>query len=170
MQTFWKWLIHRHPGSPRGIENIANRFFPVHVAIAVLATSLIKSDPFTFASKALFPASSILIGMSLAWTTRASTLLQSADLRDALFRNDRRAEDYVYGFQLAILVIMLMVTYVAIMAGGGLSVNVFGQETDSLLSGFWLYLLLSLAMRECWGVVNFTNLLSLLDYRRSEKR
>ncbi|GAA4214695.1 hypothetical protein GCM10022253_07760 [Sphingomonas endophytica] len=108
--------------------------------------------------------------MSLAWTTRASTLLQSADLRDALFRNDRRAEDYVYGFQLAILVIMLMVTYVAIMAGGGLSIIVFGQETDSLLSGFWLYLLLSLAMRECWGVVNFTNLLSLLDYRRGEKR
>jgi hypothetical protein len=51
-----------------------------------------------------------------------------------------------------------------------LSIIVFGQETDSLLSGFWLYLLLSLAMRECWGVVNFTNLLSLLDYRRSEKR
>lgn len=168
MQSFWKWLIKGTEGSPAGLRNIINRYLLVHIAIALLASYLIKNDPFSFATKALFPAASILIGMSLAWTTRASTILQSKDLRDALFRNDRNAGDYIYGFQLAILVIIVMVVFVAIMAGGGTRLSIFGNRIDEFLSGFWLYLLLSLALRECWGVVNFTNMLSLLEYIRTK--
>ena len=169
MDTFWKWLRCGSADGPAGIRNIINLYLPVHVMIAGLASWLIKRDPFSFASKALFPAASILIGMSLAWTTRAATILQTKELRDALFSKERPAEDYVYGFQLSILVIIIMVTYVATMAGGGLSLCVFGQKADQAVSGFWLYFLLSLALRECWGVVNFTNMLSMLEYRRSTK-
>ncbi|MDR6853660.1 magnesium-transporting ATPase (P-type) [Sphingomonas sp. BE123] len=136
--------------------------------MALTATYLIAADPFSFASKALFPAASVLIGMSMAWTTRASTVMQSKDLREALFNDQRPAEDYIYGFQLSILIVIFMVVYVAVMAGGGLRVSFFSREWDRLLSGYWMYFVISLALRECWGVVNFTNMLSMLDYRRNK--
>lgn len=61
-----------------------------------------------------------------------------------------------------------MVIYVSIMAGGGIRLVVFGKKWDEIASAFWLYLVISLALKECWGVVNFTNMLSMLEYRRTK--
>lgn len=167
MESFWRWLFIGSQGGPRGVYNIVNRFMFFHVLVGVAAALLINNDPFTFAQKALFPAASILIGMSLAWTTRASTILQSKELRERLFDRERSAEDYIYGFQLAILIIISMVGFTAIMAGGGTRLHVLGEPYDVIVSAFWLYFLMSLSLRECWGVVNFTNMLSMLDYKRT---
>lgn len=166
MDSFWKWLFFGSGSAPAGIRNLFNKFIIAHVIVAICAENFIRSDPFTFAGKALFPAASILIGMSMAWTTRASTILQSKELREALFTRDRPAEDYIYGFQLAILVVISMVVFVAIMAGGGVDIRILGSPRDEFASGFWMYFILSLSLRECWGVVNFTNMLSMLEYRR----
>lgn len=169
MDSFWKWLLHGS-GSRAGFYNIVNSWIVFHCAIATVMTFSLSSDGFEFANLSLFPAASILVGMSLAWTTRASTLLQSEDLRNRLFAQDRPPEDYIYGYQLAILVIVVMVAYTAVMAGGGFKFVVFGDPVDRLLSTFVMFCLMSLALRECWGVVNFTNLLSLLEYRRSSEK
>lgn len=147
MTNFWKWVFKGVESAPPGYKSIVNAYLFFHVLIALIAQTLIKSDPFIFAGKALFPAASILIGMSMAWTTRASTILQSKELRSALFSADRPAEDYVYGFQLAILIIIIMVTYVSIMAGGGFNLSVLGNPIDQYASGFWMYLLLSISLR-----------------------
>jgi hypothetical protein len=168
MDTFWKWFVSGSRSGPRGLWNVLNWFLFLHIVAAGAATYLIVADPVTFAQKALFPAASILIGLSMAWTTRASTILQSKELRDALFSDSRPPEDYIYGFQLAILVVMAMLVYVAIMAGGGLNISVFGQRWDELGSAFWMYLLMSLTLRECWGVINATNMLSMLEYLRTK--
>ncbi|WP_374146529.1 hypothetical protein [Sphingomonas sp. 28-63-12] len=168
MITFWKWLRVGSGNAPAGFRNIFNAWLALHATIALAATYSIVADPVSFAAKALFPASSVLIGMSMAWTTRASTVLQTKELRDALFNDERPAEDYVYGFQLSILIVMIMVGYVALMAGGGINLTVFGNYWDNRLSAYWMYFLISLALRECWGVVNFTNMLSMLEYRRKK--
>lgn len=168
MVSFWKWFFVGANGGPAGFRNIVNSYLFLHFATSALCLLFINSNPFDFAGKALFPAASILVGMSLAWTTRASTILQSPDLRSALFQSDRSAEDYVYAFQLAILVVIVMVVCVAIMAGGGIAVSVFGAKWDEYVAGAVLYFLLSLALRECWGVVNFTNMLSMLEYIRTK--
>lgn len=164
--TFWQWLRRGTGNSLPGWHNLINRFLLVHVLVATTATAIINADPFDFAATALFPAASILVGMSLAWTTRAATVLQNAEFRQRLVSNDRPAEDYIYGYQLAILTIIVMVAYVSVMAGGGINLVVFGAPVDQYTSAFFLYLLLSMSLRECWGVVNFTNLLSLLDFNR----
>lgn len=166
METFWKWLFKGAGASKAGLKNVFNKYLIVHGAVGMISTYLIAGDPFQFASKALFPAASILIGISIAWTTRAYTVLQARELREAIFTAERPAEDYIYGFQLSILVVMIMVIYVAVMAGGGINLSIFGEKWDKLLAGFWLYFILSLALRECWGVINFTNMLSMLEYRR----
>jgi hypothetical protein len=167
IDTFWKWLARGSGQSVAGWRNVVNWFFVIHVGIAATATATIKSDPFEFARTALFPAASILVGMSLAWTTRAAAVLQTSDLRAQLLNEQRPAEDYIYGYQLSILLIIIMVAYVAVMAGGGVDVSVLGAPADRYVSGFFLYLLLSLSLRECWGAVNFTNMLTLLDFRRA---
>lgn len=168
MDSFWSWFLKGSQKGPRGIWNILNLFLIVHCLIAGSATFLIVNDPVTFAQKALFPASSILIGLSMSWTTRASAILQSKELRERLFSVSRPAEDYVYGFQLAILVVIIMLVYVAILAGGGLRVSVFGQPWDTYASAFWMYFLFSITIRECWGVINATNMLSMLEYIRTK--
>ncbi|WP_242097823.1 hypothetical protein [Sphingomonas sp. CROZ-RG-20F-R02-07] len=138
----------------------------IHVIVAALSMSLINENPFIFAQKALFPACSILIGLSMAWTTRASTMLQIKELREKLFTDERPTEDYIYGFQLAILVVIVMISYVAIMAGGGVKISFLGDRWDAWMAGFWMYFLISLTLRECWGVINATNMLSMLEYMR----
>lgn len=168
MITFWKWLVFGVKSAPSGWLNVFNKWLILHVIIAFLCLYLINADAYNFASKALFPASSVLVGLSMAWTTRASTVLQSKELRATLFNESRPAEDYIYGFQLSIMIVMIMVAYIACMAGGGIALSVFGSPWDQHIAGFWMYLLISLSLRECWGVVNFTNMLSLLDYTRNK--
>jgi hypothetical protein len=168
MDSFWDWFLKGSKKGPRGVWNIINWFLIVHLVIAVAATVLIVNDPVSFAQKALFPASSILIGLSMSWTTRASNILQTKDLRDKIITAERPAEDYVYGFQLAILIVVIMLVYVAIMAGGGLRISIFGQPWDSYASAFWMYFLMSLTLRECWGIINATNMLSMLEYLRTK--
>lgn len=166
IDSFWKWLAVGSQGSSPGWRNIVNLFLPVHLVIGYVCMQLIQTDPYEFARTALFPAASILVGLSLAWTTRASTALQNKNLRDKLITDYRPAEDYVFGYQLAILVIIGMVVYICVMAAGGLDISVFGKDIDKYLSGYWMYTAISVALRECWGVVNFTNMLTLLDYRK----
>jgi hypothetical protein len=168
MDSFWTWLYKGSKHGPRGIKNILNAYLIVHVSIAALATHLMVADPVVFAQKALFPASSILVGLSMAWTTRAYTILQTKDLREMLFSEQRPAEDYIFGFQLSILVVVVMIVYVAVMAGGGIKIGLLGQPLDSQASAFWMYFLISLTLRECWGVINATNMISILEYMRTK--
>lgn len=104
----------------------------------------------------------------MAWTTRAYTILQTKDLREMLFSEQRPAEDYIFGFQLSILVVVVMIVYVAVMAGGGIEIGLLGQPLDSQASAFWMYFLISLTLRECWGVINATNMISILEYMRTK--
>jgi hypothetical protein len=164
--TFWQWLISGSENSPAGIFNILNRYLSVHILVAILALLLIRVDAFTFAKSALFPASSILIGISMAWSTRAAVVFQDNEMRERLFDSTRPPEDYVYSFQLAVFVIVFMVCYTAIMAAGGLKVTTGNYKIEQIGSSFFLYFLMSLSVRECWGVVNFTNMLMLLNFRR----
>ena len=162
IQTFWHWLSWGAPNSRPGWSLVLNRWLVLHVGVAVALSLAVKVDPFTFAAKALFPAASILVGMAVAWTSRATAVLQDKSFRSIVITDDRPLEDYLYGYQLSLLIIISMVVYVAIMASGGFRFIVVSREISQYISGFFLYLFLSIAIRECWTVINFSNLLSLL--------
>jgi hypothetical protein len=118
-------------------------------------------SPYDFAAKALFPAAAILVGMAVAWTSRAAAVLQDEKFRNAVISEETPLEGYVYGYQLALLVIMIMVVFVTITANGGIRTSLRADVAIGT-TGVTLYALLSLAMRECWGVINFSSLLSIL--------
>ncbi|WP_134095059.1 hypothetical protein [Novosphingobium sp. PhB55] len=165
IETFWRWLISRQARGRTGLSLLISRWIFVDAAVAVTAVLLLKVDGFQFASKALFPAASILVSMSVAWTARGSSVINDKKFRDKILNDDRPLEDYVYGYQLSLLVIMITVVYISIMAVGGINVTFINEKTSILVSGFWLYFLLSMSVRSCWSVIDFSNMLGILNSR-----
>lgn len=169
IQTFWSWLYR---GAGTGKSGLRLLFLswriPIHATVAISLLCFIKANPFDFAAKALFPAASILVSMAVAWTSRAATILQDAEFRRKVITNSNPLEGYVYGYQLSLLIIITMIVYVSIMAGGGLNLTIISTHFSVNLSGFWLYFLLSFAVGQCWQVIDFSNLLTLL-HERSKK-
>jgi hypothetical protein len=126
---------------------------------------LMPVSPYAFAAKALFPAASILVGMAVAWTSRAAAVLQDEKFRSAVIDNDRPIEAYLYGYQLSLLIIIVMVIFVSITANGGIQIYGFSQRIAEATTAIAMYSLLSISIRECWSVINFSNLLSILHSR-----
>lgn len=165
IKTFWSWFWKGTGHSKSGIRILISWRLIVHVLVSFFLLALMAVDPFTFAGQALFPAASILVSMAVAWTSRASTILQDSEFRNSIIRETNPLEAYVYGYQLSLLIIIGMVVYVAIMASGGLDIIILSREFSVAISGFWLYFLLSLSIAQCWQVIDFSNLLTLLHER-----
>lgn len=163
--TFWSWFFSGVPGSRPGWKLLVRMSILGHVAVAAVMLGLLNSEPFEFAGKALFPAASILVSMAVAWTSRAATILQDVEFRSKLVGESNPIEDYVYGYQLSLLIIISMVVYISVMASGGISLNLPINIPIEELSGFLLYFLLSLSVAQCWQVIDFSNLLTLLHQR-----
>lgn len=161
--TFWSWFWKGTANSKAGIMLIIKWQNITHLLIATFLLLFINSDPFVFASKALFPAASILVSMAVAWTARASTVLQDVNFKKKVISDKNPLEAYVYGYQLALLIIITMVVYVAIMAGGGIEMPFVSNDISKPASGFFLYLLLSFSIAQCWQVIDFSNLITLLN-------
>lgn len=159
--TFWKWFLG-FGGARPGVMLILGWPTLIHASIAASLTFLLKSDGFDFALKALFPAASIFVGMSIAWTFRAATVLNDKGFRKKVINENNPIEEYLYGFQLSILILMFTVAYISLMAAGGFNFYIISVYWSIKLSSFWLYFLISMSVRECWSIVNFTNLLSIL--------
>ena len=156
--TFWKWFWSGAAPSKAGWRLLINRWLLLHISVAAFLYHFVDVDPYQFAGKALFPAASILVGMAVAWTSRASTILQDKEFREKIVNEDRPLEDYVYGYQLSLLVIMSLVVFVTLVANGGLKFEFIPNKIATDITGVSLYFLLSMAIRECWSVVNFSNL------------
>ena len=162
---FWPWFWGGTANSKSGLRLLINWHLLIHITIASLLLASVRADPFIFAGKALFPAASILVSMAVAWTSRASSILQDSDFKKKILSDKNPLESYVYGYQLSLLIIIGMVVYVAIMASGGLTFVIYNRHFSESISGFFLYFLLSLAVSQCWQVIDFSNMLSLLHER-----
>jgi hypothetical protein len=169
MTTFWPWFFSGVGNAPAGFRSLLSRWLTLDAIIALFCIGFLKSNAFEFAAKALFPAASILVSMAIAWSNRASTVLQSEEFRNSVIGESNPVEDYLYGFQLSMAVMIGTVVYVAVMAAGGLKFFIYDPVISQNVSGFFMYALLSMSVRECWGVMNFSSLLSLLQIRVSNK-
>lgn len=159
---FWPWFFKR-TGRRTGLRALVSKWLILDAAVAATMTFFLQIDGFRFAEKALFPAASILVGMAVAWTARAAMIINDKDFRANFVRDDNPIEDYVYGYQTSILILFSAIVYIAIMAAGGFKFFIWNEEASRLMSSFFMYGLISLTIRECWSVINFTNLLSLLS-------
>ena len=168
MITFWQWFLRGVGGTKSGWRLLMSRWFLVDAAVGMALYSLMPVSPYDFAAKALFPAASILVGMAVAWTSRAAAVLQDENFRKKVITDERPIEAYVYGYQLSLLIIMIMVVFVTVTANGGIRIPM-PLDVARASTGIAMYTLLSMAMRECWTVINFSNLLAILHSKVPSK-
>ena len=162
VEGFWPWMLARS-GRKTGYRLLLSPWLALDALIAAGLVYGLRVDGFEFAQRALFPAASILVGMAVGWTTRAATIVSDAKFRNNMVSDGNPLEDYVYGYQLSILILFLCICYIAIMSSGGFNFYIFSEKLSSIFSSYFMYFLISLTIRECWSVINFTNLLSILN-------
>lgn len=162
IKEFWPWFFSSPVGRQTGWKLLLTPWLLIDFLVSAFLTRFLVIDGFDFASKALFPAASILVSMAIAWTARASTILNDKTFQAAVVDESRPIEDYVYGYQLSLGIMITSVVYMSVMAAGGLNFSIISPEFSRTVSTVVLFVLLSWSIRECWRVINFSNLLGIL--------
>lgn len=159
---YWTWLFKGLSGKP-GIIKFWNIWLLLHVAVAMVLTQWISMPLAEVARTMMLPLAGIFIGLSFAWAGNAQALLQSDEIEKLFKQHEDGIENYIYTFQTAILIILIS------LVGWGLAgLKAFDDNSLSCIAPYveWvLYLISSIALRECWHVILGSQLLILNRYK-----
>lgn len=155
---YWTWLFRGLNGKP-GITKFWNVWLLLHIAVATALAWWISIPLAESARTMMLPLAGIFIGLSFAWAGNAQALLQSDEIEKIFEQHKDGIENYIYTFQTAILTILIS------LVGWGLAgLKAFDANSLSCIAPYveWtLYLISSIAFRECWHVVLGSQLLIL---------
>lgn len=159
--SFWGWLA-KGTGGRAGWRLLFNRWLGLHVAVG-LAAAAIPFNIKALSGSVLLPLGGVLVGLCFAWSGSSQAFLQSREIRDLAEHSDGGFTQYVYSYQLAILVV-LVASGLWGLGGAG----VFDQPCV-FNCGKWGYVfarwvvacLTSLSVRESWGIVLYTHRLAI---------
>ncbi len=155
---YWTWLFKGLNGRP-GIFKFIDVWLLLHLAVATGLTYWISIPLAEVARTMMLPLAGIFIGLSFAWAGNAQALLQSDEIEKLFEQHKDGIENYIYTFQTAILTILIS------LVGWGLAgLKAFDATSLSCIVFYveWvLYLISSIAFRECWHVILGSQLLIL---------
>jgi hypothetical protein len=150
---FWQWLW------PTGLRTLADRWLALHVVVGGAVAAAVDKPLSGIALTVFLPFASVLVGLAFAWGGNAMAVLQSDELHTIGSQpgapNGYR--DWVFAYQLAILVILVVLVVWTLAALGvsdvlarifprrGLPIHTSGRVAAFALS--------SIAVRESWNVV-----------------
>jgi sterol desaturase/sphingolipid hydroxylase (fatty acid hydroxylase superfamily) len=123
------------------------------------------------ANTVLFPLVGIFIGLAFAWVGNAQSLIQPDQIRKIIRVNKLQLSDFSYRYQMAILVL-----FACLVVWGLAGLNIFDPKIMRAAIYAWvtfgIFVLTSVAFRECWHVVlSARTLLVAQDFiREGEKR
>lgn len=151
---FWDWLL-RGSGGGAGYKRVANRWLILHIAVGFgLAYAQLDSMK-DVARIVLLPFAAVLVGLAFAWAGNAQALLQAEEIREISNFRAGGFIEYVFTYQLSILVLLVTLCVWGVMALG------VWDDRWPTRKDFLAYLaiktvaltLLSVSIRECWHVV-----------------
>lgn len=152
--NYWRWFF-KGSGAQPGYRRLLNRWIILHLFSGVIVALVVPIDLQTAANTVLLPLVGILIGLSFAWAGNAQALLQSAEIDKLSDHHEGGFVEYVFTYQTAILAIL-----VTLVVWGLAGLHVFDAvwpSSRALIAYFaiktFLFLLVSLTLRECWHVV-----------------
>jgi hypothetical protein len=166
---FWSWFV-RGSGARPGYTRLVNEWMALHAAVGFFLGVLVSRPLESVAGTALFPLAGILIGLSLAWAGNAQALLQSPEISQLADEHAGGFVEYVFVFQLAVLIILATMVVWGI-AGLGVFDDLWPTPlrfAPYLVVKTVLLAMFSMTIRECWQVVMGTQLL-LIARRLIEK-
>ncbi len=152
--TFWRWFT-KGSGGKAGFKRLINLWMLFHVGVGWGLSRLVPLELASAANAVLLPLGGILIGLAFAWAGNAKSLMQSTEIDELAEYHEGGFVDYVYTYQLAILVILMTIVLWAL---AGLEVydkvwpKVSGGNHYFVVQTI-LYSMSSLTLRECWHVV-----------------
>lgn len=167
--SFWEWLIKKDRDGDRGISNLLNHWFWFHIVAAFIGSVCFKISELQLASKVAVPGAAIMVGLSFAWAGRSASLFQDKAFSEFIIRYGAPVEGYLYSFQLAILVVLIFLLLTFFIAFGGFGITTGSNDLDRNINIFFIVLLGSVALRECWGSIYFVNKLTIQFYKLREK-
>ena len=167
--NFWKWLIKGLKTKP-GISKFLDFWLCCHVIVSIFLAYWIDTSPQDAASTLILPLASIFIGLSFAWAGNAQALLREAELESLVESHPDGLENYVYTFQLAILVILITLASWGLAGLGFFEKPPFSGEKIKFVVESILYFLASITLRECWHVVLGSQIMIITRYNIRKKQ
>lgn len=162
-QKFWNWFFRRSEASRSGLIDL---FWSPSTLFCVLVAALLSyfaqyMEFYELARYSVFPLTGVFIGVSFTGASFALSKLQSDNIRKLIFREKKGIEYYVFGYQSAVLLLLISVVYCAL---GAMKIFSFVPCDWQHLLTFALFLLLGMSVVQCWKVVNFCVSLAHLQF------
>lgn len=139
----------------------------LHVLVGVLGASFINRELADVAQATLLPLMAIFVGLTFSWAGNSHSLLQSNEVIALSRTRSGGIAEYIFTFQLSILVILAAVLFWIIpslklrfILDGTFRVGDF-----NFLAAVLLYAILSLSFRTSWQAVLGANMLLLIRAR-----
>lgn len=167
LPNFWSWFFSGVGASP-GYRRVFDRWLLVHILIGLCGATLIGKDLPVVAGAALLPLMAIFVGLTFSWAGNAHSLLQSSEIVQFAQARSGGVAEYIFTFQLSILIILVSVVgWVMPLLGLPFVLDGFFQLSDvNFVAGWVLYSLLSLSFRSSWHAVLGANMLLLIRAKR----
>jgi hypothetical protein len=165
--TFWRWFGVGSGGVP-GFRRLLNVWLLLHLLIGSVAATLINTELHELAQDALLPLLAILVGLTFSWAGNAHALMQSEEIVEYAKKKAGGMPDYVFTFQLCILINVVTICLWAIPTLN-IPYPLSSAEVQSVLdwaSKAMLFALTSLAIRTGWHAVLGANMLLLMRVGR----
>ena len=162
--SYWRWLCKGSGGKP-GYVRVLDIWIAAHIIVGFILSLVVPINLKDAANTVLLPVVGMLIGLSFAWAGNSLSLLQSKEIDRLADYHEGGFQDYVYTYQTAVLVILITLILWCI---AGLQIFDFVWPTSAhpiiyffLKAG--LFAFSSLSIRECWQVVQGTQLLLVVQ-------
>lgn len=128
---------------------------------------LVRATPADVATRILVPVISILVALTFAWAGNAQAVLRTADFRRVARQHAGGIAEYVYSFQLCILVLLTTISAWSLVALGS---PIIVAAPEGYILTTLLYAALSLSIRSSWQVVVGANLVLLTSIHIADKK
>ena len=152
---FWHWLFRGTNGNAGYHHLVKWPWTTLDIFFGAAMTYLVPMELQEAAKVFLLPLAGIFIGISVGWTGNAHTVLQTPELEEIADYVDGGMEGMAWEFQLAVLVLLVMIVLWGLVALGVL--DAIELTRDGLVrhgAGLLLYAGSSLSLRVCWNVVD----------------
>lgn len=175
--NYWAWFFCGAEGEPAGVRSLCDRWLGLHLIVGFAMARVVPLSLEDGANRVLLPLAGVLVGLCFAWGGNAQSLLQTDEILLMADHHRGGFRQYAFVYQTAVLI---LVTALVLWGIAGLGVfdhtwpccdegcrpkglSYFGIKTG-------MYLVVSLAVRECWQVVLGTQYLAWARVQISAKR
>lgn len=162
IKTFWSWFVHG-TGGRRGCARLISAWLFVDLCVGIAAAATVQIPIRELARDALLPMSAIFVGLSFSWAGNALSILQSDEAIALSGRHPGGLYDYVFPFQLCILVLLLVagLWLMALIQPAPVVTFMGALPYGAHVSLVLLFASASLAIRISWQAISGANLLLL---------